>query len=175
MSYTCPSVQYNIHIQQILTLMHTHIVPAEPVTDLMVTAFNETSVSLSWMTGFDGFTPITGIEILVIPERGDPPATNPITLPPSNQAIISSLLPFREHEFSVAVRNLAGTSERRNVTANTLSLRKYYGGPFLNVDSYTIRLLSYVLSLSPSLVSKQNYLSHVFFSPPPPPRVGCPY
>ena len=150
MSYTCPSVQYNIHIQRILTLMHTHIVPAEPVTNLMVTGFNETSVSLSWMTGFDGFTPITGIEILVTPERGAAPSTNPITLPPTNQTIINSLLPFRAHEFSVAVLNMAGTSERRNINASTLSLRKYYGGPFLNVDSCIIRLFSYVLSLSPS-------------------------
>ena len=111
------------------THTHTRIVPADPVSDLTVTAVTETSVSLSWMTGFDGFTPITAIEILVTPERGDPPSTNPIVLPPSNQTIISNLLPFRAHEFSVAVRNLAGISERNNINASTLSLRK------LNIDS----------------------------------------
>ena len=127
--------------------LHTHniyTVPAEPVTNLMVTGFTETTVSLSWMTGFDGFTPITGIEILVTPERGAPPSTNPIILPPSNQTIISNLLPFREHEFSMAVLNLVGTSERRNITASTLSLRK------LNIDM-TVFSPAFSLSLSPSL------------------------
>ncbi|MCG8625709.1 MAG: fibronectin type III domain-containing protein, partial [Proteobacteria bacterium] len=111
------------------------------MSDLTVTAVTETSVSLSWMTGRDGFTPITGIEILVTPERGAPPAMNPIILSPSNQTIISNLLPFREHEFSVAVLNLAGTSERRNVTANTLSLRK------LNINSY-MTVFSHAFSVS---------------------------
>ena len=91
----------------------------------MVTDFTETTVSLSWRTGGDGFTPITSIEILVTPERGDPPSTNPIILPPTNLTVITELLPFRAHEFSVAVRNMAGTSDRRNITASTRSLRKY--------------------------------------------------
>ena len=153
------------------THVHTHTVPAEPVTNLKVTGFTETTVSLSWTTGHDGFTPITDIEILVIPERGNPPSMNPIILPPSNQTIISSLLPFREHEFSMAVLNLAGTSERRNITASTLSLRK------LNIDRYMIfsllfsLCLSLFLSLSLCLsrfglwVSQANCLSHVFFLP----------
>ena len=151
--------------------MHTLIVPAEPVTNLMVTAFTETSLSLSWMTRFDGFTPITGIEILVTPERGNPPSTNPIILHPSNQTIISSLLPFREHEFSVAVLNLAGTSERRNIIASTLSLRK------LNIDSYmTIYFLSCFLSaLSLSRFGLWVSQTKLFFLPSPPTRVGCPY
>ncbi|MCG8622310.1 MAG: fibronectin type III domain-containing protein [Proteobacteria bacterium] len=104
-------------------------------------------MSLSWMTGFDGLTPITGIEILVTPERGAPLSTNPIILSPSNQTIISSLLPFREHKFSVAVLNIVGTSERRNITASTLSLCKY---TIMNVNNYNNNgFLS--CSLSPSL------------------------
>ena len=106
------------------------------MTNLRVTNVTETSVSLSWMTGGDGFTPITSIEILVTPERGDPPMMNPIRLNPSNQTVIRDLLPFREHEFSVAVVNLAGTSDRVNITASTLSERKYCV-PFLHIFSYT--------------------------------------
>jgi hypothetical protein len=126
----------------------------------MVTAFDETSVSLSWMTGRDGLTPITDIEILVTPERGDPPTMNPIILPPTNQTVISDLQPFRQHEFSVAVLNLAGTSERMNITASTLSLRKCNIFSIVSYISMIVTLsLSISLFLSFSLINEFERLA----------------
>ena len=107
-------------------------VPADPVTNLRTFDVGERSVSLSWMTGADGFTPITAIEITITPERGDSPSPNPMIIDPSmSSTVVSNLLPFRRYEFSVAVRNAAGLSTNVSINANTLSLRKCYACEFM--------------------------------------------
>ena len=98
------------------THTHTHTVPPAPVTNLIVTSVDEREVSLSWMTGFNGFSPITGIAIDVVPE---PNSANP---PIGVTNTITELSPFTAHTFSVAVQNIVGLSDRVNVTGRTLSL-----------------------------------------------------
>ena len=92
--------------------------PPAPVTNLIVTSVDEREVSLSWMTGFNGFSPITGIVIDVVPE---PNSANP-PIGVTNTATITELSPFTAHTFSVAVQNIVGLSDRVNVTGRTLSL-----------------------------------------------------
>ena len=95
------------------------IVPPGPVTNLVAISIGEREVSLSWLIGFNGYTPITDIEVDVIPAEGAPFRR---VLGYVNTTTITNLMPFREYKFSVAVVNLAGRSELVNISARTLSL-----------------------------------------------------
>ena len=70
----------------------------------MVTNADEREVSLAWMTGFNGHTPILNIVVDVFPEGGQP--FERIFPGNVNMGTIDNLLPFREYIFSVAVVNL---------------------------------------------------------------------
>ena len=94
-------------------------VPPDPITNLVATSIGEREVSLSWLTGFNGHTPITAIEVNVIPAAGAPFRR---VLGTVNTTTITGLMPFREYKFSIAVVNLAGRSEMVNISARTLSL-----------------------------------------------------
>ena len=89
----------------------------------MVTNADEREVSLAWMTGFNGHTPILNIAVNVFSEGGQ--LFERIFQGNVNMGTIDNLLPFREYTFSVAVVNLVGPSDRVNITASTLSLSMY--------------------------------------------------
>ena len=97
----------------------SNTVPPGPITNLVATSIGEKEVSLSWLTGFNGYTPITAIEVDVIPAIGTPFRR---VLGSVNTTTITGLMPFREYKFSIAVVNLAGRSEIVNISAKTLSL-----------------------------------------------------
>ena len=87
----------------------------------MVTLVGEREIGLSWMTGFDGFTPITGVEVDITPQRGVIADTNrPLGV--VNSATITGLLPFRSYNFSITVVNSVGASDPVVITESTLSL-----------------------------------------------------
>ena len=97
--------------------------PPDPVTNLMVTNADEREVSLAWMTGFNGHTPILNIVVDVFPERGQ--LFERIFQGNVNMGTIDNLLPFKEYIFSVAVVNRIDLSDRVNITASTISLSIY--------------------------------------------------
>ena len=104
--------------------MYTHLfscaVPPDPVTNLEVTNTDEREVSLAWMTGFNGNTPILNIEVVVF-SVGEQPFKR-IFQGNVNMGTIDNLMPFRDYTFSVAAVNLVDPSDRINITASTLSL-----------------------------------------------------
>ena len=102
------------------THTHTLTVPPAPVTSLMVSNVGERVVTLSWTIGFNGFSPIIGVVADVIPERGS--AMTDVLLGNDSMKNITGLMPFRNHIFSVAVVNMIGASDRRTISAFTLSL-----------------------------------------------------
>ena len=87
----------------------------------MVINVDEREISLSWMTGFDGFTPITGVTVGIIPERGTV-ASPSRQVGLVNATTITGLLPFRSYDFYVRVVNDVGSSDSVIITASTLSL-----------------------------------------------------
>ena len=93
--------------------------PADPVTNLFVSSIGEREVSLSWLTGFPGSSPISAIEMDVFPPMGIPFT---LVLGNVNMTTVTGLMPFREYGFSIVVVNLDGRSEMVNISVSTLSL-----------------------------------------------------
>ena len=87
----------------------------------MVNGVGEREVSLSWMTGFDGFSLNTAIVVDIVPERGAI-ADARRELGFVNRTTIDNLLPFRSYDLSITVVNEAGASDGRTTRASTLSL-----------------------------------------------------
>ena len=87
----------------------------------MVNGVGEREVSLSWTTGFSGFSPITTIVVDIVPERGVI-ADARRELGFVNRTTIDDLLPFRSYDFIIAVVNEAGASDRVTASVSTLSL-----------------------------------------------------
>ena len=109
-----------IHALKLILCVCSNTVPPGPITNLVATSIGEREVSLSWLTGFNGHTPITAIEVDVIRAAGVPFRR---VLGSVNTTTITGLMPFREYiKFSIAVVNLAGQSEMVNISARTLSL-----------------------------------------------------
>ena len=87
----------------------------------MVNSVGEREVSLSWTTGFNGFSPNTAIVVDIVPERGTI-ADARHKLEFVNKTTIDNLLPFRSYNLSVTVVNEAGASDGRTTRTSTLSL-----------------------------------------------------
>ena len=94
----------------------------DPVTNLFVSSIGEREVSLSWLTGFPGSSPISAIEVDVFPPMGIPFT---LILGNVNMTTVTGLMPFREYGFSIVVVNLDGRSEMVNISVSTLSLGIY--------------------------------------------------
>ena len=85
----------------------------------MINGVGEREVSLSWTTGFNGFSPITAIAVDIVPERGTIARRE---LGFVNTTTIDGLLPFRSYNFYIRVVNEVGASDPVTASASTISL-----------------------------------------------------
>ena len=85
-------------------------------------SINEFEVSLAWSNGFDGFSPVTGVQIEIF-ERDQLVDTRDLNGSSALETtVISSLNPFTDYTFVLRVKNAIGLSDPVSVNGSTLSL-----------------------------------------------------
>ena len=103
--------------------MFLFVVPPDPVTNLMAVDVTISTISISWINGFNGRTPITGARIDYLPEGGVLTTRN---LPGSNPTTITlmGLVPSTNHTITVSLMNIAGMSDPTSIVILTDPLSK---------------------------------------------------
>ena len=113
---------------------------------------NEFDITLAWSNGFDGFSPVTGvqIEIFVGDQLVD---TRDLSGSSSLETtVVSSLSSFTDYTFLLRVRNAIGLSDPVNVSSSTLSLGEGRMICYVRVHVFCISVCSIMKSASCSLV-----------------------
>eukprot|EP00731_Ephydatia_muelleri_P009426 Em0005g12a len=99
-------------------------VPPDPPTNVMVTSVGNSSLSLSWTNGFDGFSPPSNVVISYEVDRYPQEGTQAQTFPMGTSATLVGLHPYSNYTLHVSLTNAVGfISNPTNITATILSLR----------------------------------------------------
>ncbi|KAL5494525.1 hypothetical protein EMCRGX_G015877 [Ephydatia muelleri] len=99
-------------------------VPPDPPSNVMVTSVGNSSLSLSWTNGFDGFSPLSNVVISYEVDRYPQEGTQAQTFPMGTSATLVGLYPYSNYTLHVSVTNAVGfISNPTNITVTTLSLR----------------------------------------------------
>ena len=113
---------------------------------------NEFNITLAWSNGFDGFSPVTGVQIEIF--EGDQLVdTRDLSGSSSLETtVVSSLSSFTDYTFVLRVRNAIGLSVPVSVSSSTLSLGEGRMICFVRVHVFYISVCSIMKSASCSLV-----------------------
>eukprot|EP00731_Ephydatia_muelleri_P009460 Em0005g46a len=99
-------------------------VPPDPPSNVMVTSVGNSSLSLSWTNGFDGFSPLSNVVISYEVDRYPQEGTQAQTFPMGTSATLVGLHPYSNYTLHVSLTNAVGfISNPTNITVTTLSLR----------------------------------------------------
>eukprot|EP00731_Ephydatia_muelleri_P009431 Em0005g17a len=99
-------------------------VPPDPPTNVMVTSVGNSSLSLSWTNGFNGFSPLSNVVISYEVDRYPQEGTQAQTFPMGTSATLVGLHPYSNYTLHVSLTNAVGfISNPTNITATILSLR----------------------------------------------------
>ncbi|KAL5494527.1 hypothetical protein EMCRGX_G015879 [Ephydatia muelleri] len=99
-------------------------VPPDPPSNVMVTSVGNSSLSLSWTNGFDGFSPLSNVVISYEVDRYPQEETQAQTFPMGTSATLVGLHPYSNYTLHVSLTNAVGfISNPTNITVTTLSLR----------------------------------------------------
>eukprot|EP00731_Ephydatia_muelleri_P009424 Em0005g10a len=99
-------------------------VPLDPPSNVMVTSVGNSSLSLSWTNGFDGFSPLSNVVISYEVDRYPQEGTQAQTFPMGTSATLVGLHPYSNYTLHVSLTNAVGfISNPTNITTTTLSLR----------------------------------------------------
>eukprot|EP00731_Ephydatia_muelleri_P009428 Em0005g14a len=99
-------------------------VPSDPPSNVMVTSVGNSSLSLSWTNGFDGFSPLSNVVISYEVDRYPQEGTQAQTFPMETSATLVDLHPYSNYTLHVSLTNAVGfISNPTNITVTTLSLR----------------------------------------------------
>ena len=100
-------------------------VPPDPPSNLMVTSVGNSSISLSWTNGSNGYSPFSNVTISYEVDRYPEDGTRAQTFPMGTSAVLVGLHPYSNYTIHVTLSNVVGfTSNPTNTTATTLSLSK---------------------------------------------------
>ena len=100
-------------------------VPPDPPSNVMVTSVGNSSLSLSWTNGFDGFSPLSNVVISYEVDRYPQEGTQAQTFPMGTSATLVGLHPYSNYTLHVSLTNAVGLiSNPTNITVTTLSLSK---------------------------------------------------
>eukprot|EP00731_Ephydatia_muelleri_P009429 Em0005g15a len=98
--------------------------PPDPPSNVMVTSVGNSSLSLSWTNGFDGFSPLSNVVISYEVDRYPQEETQAQTFPMGTSATLVGLHPYSNYTLHVSLTNAVGfISNPTNITVTTLSLR----------------------------------------------------
>ena len=96
--------------------------PPDPVNNINLDTI-DTSVTVTWTTSFDGFSPITHIEIEVF--QGDELIQGPLSFSPRQEsAVVTGLEPSSNYTIMTYVVNVVGRSLPVRVQMATLHFGK---------------------------------------------------
>ena len=100
-----------------------HVVPPDPVTNLMASTVTETTVTITWTNNnvFEDNALITEARVDYFRE-GQVTQSTTVTVNSPATATVSALTPLTMYNISVVVTNVAGTSDPSSVLFTTLSL-----------------------------------------------------
>eukprot|EP00731_Ephydatia_muelleri_P009435 Em0005g21a len=99
-------------------------VPPDPPSNVMVTSVGNSSLSLSWTNGFNGFSPLSNVVISYEVDRYPQKGTQAQTFPMGTSATLVGLHPYSNYTLHVSLTNAVGfISNPTNITVTTLSLR----------------------------------------------------
>eukprot|EP00731_Ephydatia_muelleri_P009423 Em0005g9a len=105
------------------TVTFTTAVPLDPPSNVMVTSVGNSSLSLSWTNGFDGFSPFSNVVISYEVDRYPQEGTQAQTFPMGTSATLVGLHPYSNYTLHVRLVNAAGVISRpANITVPTVSL-----------------------------------------------------
>ena len=107
------------------THTHMHIAAPDPVTNLQFNA-TETTITITWMNGFDGNTPLTGARIEYFGEDEGNVQTAIVNGSNPTTHTLMGITPFATHNITVFLMNIVGDSEPSSILSSTLSLCKYW-------------------------------------------------
>ena len=111
-------------------------------------SIDEFEVSLAWSNGFDGFSPVTGVQIEIF-ERDQLVDTRDLSGSSALETnVISSLTPFTDFTFVLRVRNAIGLSNPVSVDGSTLSLGegRVIGYTRVHVHQYVVKSIFVIYS-----------------------------
>ena len=116
------SIIYQISL--LLFSLYIPTAPPDPVSNINHDV-SDTSVTITWTTSFDGFSPITHIEIEVF--QDDELIQGPLRFSPSQpSARITGLEPSSNYTLMIYAVNAVGRSLPVRVTIMTLHFGKFY-------------------------------------------------
>ena len=100
-------------------------VPPDSPSNVMVTSVGNSSLSLSWTNGFDGFSPFSNVVISYEVDRYPQEGTQAQTFPMGTSATLVGLHPYSNYTLHVSLTNAVGfISNPTNINVTTLSLSK---------------------------------------------------
>ena len=100
-------------------------VPPDPPSNVMVPSVGNSSLSLSWTNGFDGFSPLSNVVISYEVDRYSQEGTQAQTFPMGTSATLVGLHPYSNYTLHVSLTNAVGlTGNPTNITVTILSLSK---------------------------------------------------
>ena len=99
----------------------------DPPSNVMVTSVGNSSLSLSWTNGFNGFSPLSNVVISYEVDRYPQEGTQAQTFPMGTSATLVGLHPYSNNTLHVRLVNAAGVISRpANITVSTVSLSKQW-------------------------------------------------
>ena len=117
----CYSTQFLL--SHIYDLHSIHTVPPNSPTGLFNSYVDNSSISINWTNGFDGYSPLVGINISYTSDRYPQDGTTERALPLGTAATLSNLHPYSNYYINVSLTNAVGlTSNPSNISVATLSL-----------------------------------------------------
>ena len=98
-------------------------VPPDSPSNLTVTYTGNSSISLSWSVGFDGYSNLSSVVINYEVDRYPQDGTRSQTFPMGTSATLTGLHPYSNYTIHVRLTNALGlASNPINITSNTISL-----------------------------------------------------
>jgi hypothetical protein len=86
--------------------------------------YEQELITVTWMNGFDGFTPITGATIEYTAEGGISTTRNVSSSNPTS-VTLDSLVPFTNYSINVSLFNAVGTGDVMTIEVQTRSRREF--------------------------------------------------
>ena len=98
-------------------------VPPDSPSNLVVTYTDNSSISLSWSVGFDGYSNLSSVVISYEVDRYPQDGTRSQTFSMGTSATLTGLYPYSNYTIHVRLTNAVGlVSNPTNITSTTMSL-----------------------------------------------------
>lgn len=106
-----------------LLFSHKFIAPPAPIFDLRNVTFEDDIITLTWINGFDGFSPILGATVEYTPEEGFAMTQN-VSLDSLMMTTLPNLMPSTNYTINVSLFNMVGHGDAMSVHVQTRRQRK---------------------------------------------------